>query len=58
VIDLSIILQALIVAGVTAVFTALVTGYVNSKIVATHLSDLTARIVRIEQYLNGLLEKK
>ena len=48
------ILQALIVAAVTA----LVTGYINSLIMASHLKDLADRIVRIENYLNGLLGKR
>ena len=54
-IDWNIIVQALIVAAVTAVVTTIATSYVNAKIVAAHVADLTARIVRIEQYLNGLL---
>ena len=57
-IDWNVIVQALIVAGVTAVCTALATGYISGKIMESHLKDLTARIVRIEQYLNGLLGHK
>jgi hypothetical protein len=53
-IDWNVVVQALIVAGITAVCT----GYVSGKIMAAHLEDLTARIVRIEQYLNGLLGAK
>ncbi len=48
------ILQSLIVAGVTA----LATGFVNSKIMDSHLKDLRQRIVRIENYLNGLLKER
>lgn len=47
------IVQALIVAGVTAI----VAGYVNGILMAAHLKDLRERIVRIEKYLNGLLKK-
>jgi hypothetical protein len=50
----TVIIQALIVAAVTA----LATGYVNSKIMEAHLKDLRDRIVRIETYLNGLLKEK
>jgi signal transduction histidine kinase len=46
-----IIVQALIVAAVTA----LATGFINSRIMESHLKDLRERIVRIEKYLNGLL---
>ena len=56
-IDWNVIAQALIVAAVTAIFTALATGFVNGKIMAAHLKDLTERVVRIEHYLNGLLGK-
>jgi hypothetical protein len=48
-----VIVQALIVAGVTA----LATGFVNGKIMQSHLEDLKQRIERIEKYLNGLLKK-
>jgi hypothetical protein len=51
-------IDALIVAGVTAVVTALLTGYVSGKVQAARLKDLTDRVIRIEQYLNGLLEKR
>ena len=47
------IIQALIVAGVTA----LATGFVNGKIMQAHLNDLKERIERIEKYLNGLLKR-
>jgi hypothetical protein len=55
---MSVIIQALIVAGVTAVVTAFATGFVNGKIMESKLKDLTDRIVRIEEYLNGLLKSK
>lgn len=51
---IEIILQSLIVAAITA----LATGYVTSRVAAAHLEDLTARVVRIETYLNGLLGGK
>jgi hypothetical protein len=53
----AVLLQALIVAAVTAVVTAVVTGYVTGKVTQAHLGDLAERVVRIERYLNGLLEK-
>lgn len=49
--DLTVIIQALIVAGITA----LATGFVNSKVMNAHLRDMMRRIQRIENYLNGLL---
>lgn len=52
-----VILQALLVAGITAVCTALATGYISSRIMEERMKDLTERIARIEQYLNGLLRK-
>lgn len=51
------ILQALIVAGITAIATAIVTGWVNWRVMEAHLKDLRERIVRIEKYLNGLLQR-
>ena len=48
---MEIVIQSLVVAGVTAV----ATGFVTSKVTAAHLKDLTDRVVRIENYLNGLL---
>jgi len=51
--DANVIVQALIVAAVTAV----ATGFVNSRIMESHLKDLRDRIVRIEKYLNGLLNR-
>ena len=48
------IIQAVIVAAVTA----LATGFVNGKIMQAHLRDLTERVIRIEKFLNGLLEKR
>lgn len=57
-VDLSIIIQALIVAVITAFLTTLATGFVNGKIMEAKLRDLTDRIIRIEHYLNGLLEKR
>jgi hypothetical protein len=50
-ITLSVVLQALIVACITAV----ATGYVNGKVMESKLRDLKERITRIEHYLNGLL---
>ena len=47
------IIQALVVAAVTA----LVTSFVNGKIMEAHLEDVKSRVQRIEHYLNGLLEK-
>ena len=49
----SMIIQALVVAAVTAV----VTSIVNAKVMEAHLKDLRERIVRIETYLNGLLKR-
>lgn len=49
--DLGIIVQALVVAAITA----LATGFVSGKIMQAHLGDLKRRIERIEKYLNGLL---
>lgn len=46
------VMQALIVAAITA----MATGFVNSRIMDAHLKDLRERIVRIEAYLNGLLK--
>ena len=51
--DLGVILQALIVAGVTAI----VAGYINGMLTASHLKDLKERVARIEKYLNGLLRQ-
>ena len=48
-----IILQALVVAGVTA----LATGFVNSRIMDAKLADMERRLERIESYLNGLLKE-
>lgn len=49
--DLTLIVQSLIVAAITA----LATGFVNSKVMNANLRDLMRRIDRIERYLNGLL---
>ena len=49
--NVDVVLQALVVAGATA----LATGFVNGKIIESKLKDLTHRIDRIEKYLNGLL---
>ena len=47
-----IIVQALVIAGVTA----LATGFVNGRVIDSKLGDLQRRIERIEKYLNGLLK--
>ena len=47
-----IIIQALVIAAVTA----LATGFVNGKIMESKIRDLRDRIIRIEKYLNGLLK--
>jgi hypothetical protein len=47
------ILQGLIVAGITAA----ATGYISSKVLDAKLHDLSKRVERIEQYLNGLLHR-
>lgn len=48
---IDMLLQALVVAVVTA----LATGFVNGKIMEAKLVDLARRLARIETYLNGLL---
>ena len=46
-----VIVQSLIIAGVTAV----ATGYVSARVVESRMVDLAKRIERIEHFLNGLL---
>ncbi len=47
-----VIINAIIVAAITAA----ATGYINERVMSSHLNDLTRRIERIEEYLNGLLK--
>jgi hypothetical protein len=52
-----IIVSSLIIASVTAIATALATGFISGKIMEARLQDLTDRIKRIEHFLNGILLK-
>lgn len=52
-----LIIQSLIVAAVSGVCAAVVTGYVSGKVLESKLVDMKQRIERIEKYLNGLLKK-
>ena len=45
------VVQAVVVAGITAV----VTAYVATKVLEARMNDFIHRIARIESFLNGLL---
>lgn len=51
-----IVIDILIISGITAVVTAAITTFANIKVIESKMSDLRDRIIRIEHYLNGLLK--
>ena len=52
-----LILQALIIAGITAVVTAAATGYVNGVVTSTKLNGMKETLQRLDEELKSIRER-